>query len=288
MVKSVVLGLIFIAGCAEGAAGVEGESESEAEAESESESEAEAEAEAEAESESEPEDPCENAPSWTCLGAVKPSPAPTATEAMFASTLIDFATELVMPDVTLRVCARADVNCEAPLDETTTDSGGGFELTLPLGDSGFNGYIEVSGGGAHPSLGFLNPPVTGDFFPEAQPAITTLGVGLLEAGLEIDLRDDRAHIAVVALDCGLCLAEGVSFSSVDPDAESTQVYIDGVSLSTGKGETDASGGGGWVNVPLGAGTATVTATVAADDSVIGFETILLRAGTITFTSIVPE
>lgn len=285
---------VVLLGCASSRAGTgtEAESESEAEAEAESESESEAEAESESESESESEEPCADAPDWSCVGNVKPLlPLESSGTALYATTLLDIATLAAMADVTIKACARTDMNCTAPLDETITNMDGGFDLTLPLeaATTGFDGYLELTGGEAYPTLAFFNPPVRADFTPVNVLGITEANFDLFALASFVTLDPERGHMGGLVFECGNCVAAGASLASEDADEASTRVYINDQFVPVqGALETYSNGAGGWFNVPAESGMATMSATLVDTGDLIGSETVLVRAGYFSFTTFVPE
>ena len=65
----------------------------------------------------------------------------------------------VVDGVTLRGCAKTDDMCASPLDTQTSDANGIAKMHVPLGTTGFDGYVDFAGGGVEPLLNYFNPPV---------------------------------------------------------------------------------------------------------------------------------
>ena len=100
---------------------------------------------------------------WSCLGSHMEWPEATSDTVRYAGRIVDFMTLVPLPDVYTRVCAFEDFNCDHPLDENYSDADGVFSVMVPThtistGNHGFDGYLEMSGGGIFPTLTFPNPP----------------------------------------------------------------------------------------------------------------------------------
>ena len=80
-------------------------------------------------------------------------------------------------------------------------------------------------------------------------------------------------------------AEGVHIWSADSDANTRAFYVIQKIPTATATVTDASGQGGFIN--LRAGSASISGTLS-DGTKIGTVTILVRAGTITYTNMLPS
>jgi hypothetical protein len=85
-------------------------------------------------------------------------------------------------------------------------------------------------------------------------------------------------------DCLHTPADGISFTSAEADSKALPFYlIKGVPSSKATA-TDTSGYGGIIN--LLPGTATLTGKLSSGES-LGIESMLMRADTITYTTLLP-
>jgi 5-hydroxyisourate hydrolase-like protein (transthyretin family) len=218
---------------------------------------------------------------WTCLGAPDAAPQTEAGTLNLSLTIQDFQTGAPAAGVTVKVCAREDALCEAPQSEGETDANGEVALTAERGESGFRGYLEVTGGGRAASHTYFSEPLaeSGDY-PVLAISESTLGLftGLL--GVEQD--PARAAVAARVTDCSGRLAPGIVLGASTADDASQVGYLKGALPDPAATETDRAGLGGIFNLPPGA--ATVTGTRADGALAVEVE-VTLRAG---FLSVLTE
>jgi hypothetical protein len=113
-----------------------------------------------------------------------------------------------------------------------------------------------------------------------EPSLETLA---LVAGGELD--KTRGHTFLGAYDCLHRPAEGVSFHSENADAQTIVFYVIKKIPSIKDTFTDSSGHGGIINLPPG--TLTISGEIAGGKP-IGTESLFVRAGQITYTSVLPS
>jgi hypothetical protein len=193
-----------------------------------------------------------------------------------------------IPGATVKVCALTDLECATPSFQAQSAAADGHvDLELPMTPGvGFEGFLDVSGGGVHGTMYFPRPPVA-EATPDARnilvftDSLFNLFVGL--AGATAD--PTRGNIALVATDCSLNGAAGVRLTASTADAMSTQNYtVNGFPSSTAT-TTDASGAGGFINLPVG--PVVMTAERASPAAFIGSLTFPIRANTITSSQLPP-
>jgi hypothetical protein len=226
---------------------------------------------------------CEPDPTWACLGGVD---WPTPTDVRKATVTIkvrDLITEEPMVGVTGRLCRKLDLTCSDPVtSDLAADQNGNLVVIV---DVGFDGYVEMRAKDKMPGLYFFYPPVDGDrevsFVPLLNPAV--LGQFAQLNGKQ--LVADRGHVLIGAYDCQKHPAEGLRFATTDGDGETTPFYVLEKLPKVTATETDRSGRGGFIN--LRPGTVTVSADLV-DGRHVGSASVLVRSGTITYTSLVPS
>jgi hypothetical protein len=232
---------------------------------------------------------CDFGEQYACHGAYELQ-APAHESITFNEFLFSITGDPLV-GVTVRACVRQDLDCAQPVAEAVTDNLGGIVLDLPVTGVGWNGYWTYDGGGVYPAIRYGSLPIVRDllragFFP--------LQVGdwdsiALEAGLED--RPDRGHLMLIAKDCLDVPSSGVSFEiegGGDPDA--TQYYfVDGLPVleatETRGGPDLYNGLGGWINVVPG--TMLVRSRVAATGEEIDSQTVVVRAGRLTYVNLSP-
>jgi hypothetical protein len=231
---------------------------------------------------------CTSATAWSCLDEnptfLKP---PSADPITFGMSIVEFVTEKPYEGLTVKACSQSDLDCGAPLATATTDANGRFEMTVPSGPSGFNGYIDLSGQSIFPALYYFLPPliVGGDRGRLRLPAADTITLLVKAIGVELD--PTRGHLALVPWDCTLSPAPGVSLSIDTADAMTTTYYFRQGAPSHAATETDVAPAlGGAVNLP--ARLALVRATVTSRDQPSAEVNFNIRAGTLTASSLPPS
>lgn len=227
---------------------------------------------------------CLDAPSAPLL----PSSA-TATVRFQACDFIANCT-LPVSGLHARVCDKLDVGCLSPREANIQDKGGLVEFTVPTGPRGFDGYLEVSptlaacydrkvfGDAAaaglicqlapdcdpaaptdacnvpiyFPVLWFFNPPVVADvetpiplqLYPSASlPLVLNAAGGTIAPG--------TGSVFMTVVDCDGKPASGVSLQIAEHGDVADALYFDSGVLSNTATETDASGIGGFIQIPPG-------------------------------------
>ncbi len=141
---------------------------------------------------------------WSCLGSVIRRDPMDAT-ALFTGQLLDTVTQSPIEGVAYRVCALTDTVCASPIIEGTTNAAGTATGTLPLGTTGFNGFVEMTAEGYPDHIAFFNPPIVADTpagFPTTLFLTSDGAVSLIEAMTRVDADPTRAQLMAVMLDCG--------------------------------------------------------------------------------------
>ncbi len=191
-------------------------------------------------------------------------------------------------DAAIRLCSAWDIACSSPVEsrrlsmaELQRDSA----LTFAL-PQGFEGYAELQAPGHVPLLYFLQPP----FGEEAQLPVATLmtrgGVDRFAQALQVDLSPERGSALLVARDCVGQGSSGLRYEVSEADARAVRFYLAGGVPTTGAIQTDASGRGGFVNLPAGAFF--VTASFAEAVPAVVKQGIFIRPGWISYARLTPR
>jgi hypothetical protein len=161
---------------------------------------------------------------FSCQGNVE-RPVPDQEMAEYEGLLVDYLTEQPVETVTVVACAADDYDCENPVGSATTDVDGIFVLALPLGENGFDGYLQVDDDLYVPSMGFFNPPLTEDTVePRLARLITTTAWETLAGAVDVTLDETRGHIAAVGFDCNPNPAAEISFLASTRCPQHTHLY----------------------------------------------------------------
>jgi hypothetical protein len=223
---------------------------------------------------------------WSCIGKVMPPGKPMKATAVAKRVYKDFLNQKPIAGLTVKLCAKTDVDCKTPLDTKMTDANGAVTLMMPLGTDGFDGYEDVSG----PGLAWLTfgPGlfVNDSDFEELILSKSQLNLMATLASQSYDAT--RASMALAVGDCapfGKNSLAGVTFEVMPFDAKAKLAYVVGGLPDKNATETDASGFAGVLNVPLGAGT--VTAKVKATGATIGTRSVFMRPDTCTSVFVQP-
>jgi len=113
---------------------------------------------------------------WSCVGSVV-WPAPTEPELTVEFTVTQSLSTVPVAGMTLRACERDDADCASPVFEGTSMNDGVVAGTLPLGTTGWTGYLDITGPGFVPMLIFTGRPVV---TPEDTPLASVVGDGTFE------------------------------------------------------------------------------------------------------------
>jgi len=246
---------------------------------------------------------CQSGGNWACLDGSVLWPKPrTLGPLTFSVTVADLQTEKPYAHAHVRACAKIDVECSSPLDESDTDATGLVSLTVPTG-SGFEGYLEITGGDngngkdnmpspIYPAMWYPVPPVIAQGWRGRIQFISQADLPLLALFTTVDIDPTRGHFAANAVDCNFTIAGGVSFSadSIEADpgdkAIKTFYFVGGLPNIHAAATEPGTGIGGFVNLPAHGTVVTATATTA-DNKKLGSLSINIRAGWFTTTSFPP-
>jgi hypothetical protein len=226
---------------------------------------------------------CAPSKDWGCVVAdaeVVPVASRPATSFALTLPVTDMLTGAPVPGVTARVCHLRDLDCNAPLGaDIISDKDGLLALTLA---GNFDGYVQIQGKERVTGL-YFPPPLTRDRADTAvalAKAVDLLPFGQLVGGFEAD----RGTVMVQVVDCAGIPAEGVSFESNDADSRASAWYSEN-SLPVGTKATDVTGFGGYFNMP--SGIASIRATVAGGEHVVGTVGLVIRPGALSYGRFVP-
>jgi hypothetical protein len=203
--------------------------------------------------------------------------------------LIELLNQTPVAGATAKVCGLDDPQCDAPLSTGTTDGSGLVTLTFAAAAEGLDGYVEFSGTDIVTTLGFYrysdNAVVytTPGAFPSIVLGKTTLIALAAFANVEID--PTRGSIIFSTADCETAAAAGVTAEVESADAGTIAAYVEGGMPNTELTATTADGQGGLLNVPPGA--TRVHAYWEASGDEIGVQDVIVRAGAITTTVLLP-
>jgi hypothetical protein len=232
-------------------------------------------------------------PDWSCLGKVAWSSG-NQPQIAIAMSFFNFVNQVpVTTDFLVRPCSKMDILCANPLGPAIAPDGNGLAtITVP---SSFDGYAEIvsattgndTGASTYvPSLVFFNPPpikdsnnsMTAMFLPEALAALAESNNNVIDPTL--------GNLFSGAIDCKGNLSEGVSFET-DRTVAATRrfYYVDGLP-NFGAVATDASGYGGFINLPNG--TIQIYAKLKATGQTIGTVSVFIRAGHISQVDLAPS
>jgi hypothetical protein len=223
----------------------------------------------------------------SCIGSAKAQPTPPPGNVKITMSFFDEVSNTKqLAGVTVRACSKLDVTCASPLPNSTatSDAQGNATFTLP---AGFDGYLEINGSSTMSALWYFSPfPVTDG----------TYNVGLLSpndfqliaqtSGATIDA--NAGHSFNLALDCTAkygTFTAGMSFDADKKTSGTRPFYVINGLPSTTATATDASGIGGFANLPPG--VVTVTATLQSTGARSGSASVLIRTGVITYSPIAP-
>lgn len=199
--------------------------------------------------------------------------------------VIDVMTSAPPADLSIRACAKLDVQCATPLQATfSTDAQGRVVATV---NAGFDGYLELTSPTITPALFFVVRPVWEDtVVPTPLPVVSPQGFeGIAQAiGTSLDLAT-MGHTYALVSDCLDAPAEGVRLE-IDKETASTARYymINQVPVGTAPA-TDSSGSGGFLN--LAPGFTKITGYVSSTGARVGEAGFVVRAGAVSYPRVLP-
>jgi hypothetical protein len=265
---------------------------------------------------------CLQAPS-----AAAPPAADKATIQVQACNFVSTNCSAPVTGLSASLCDKKDVNCANPIRTGIRDSGGLISVDVltggPLG-TGFDGFLKITpptelctnemvfGPAAAllcgfmptcnpstpddscivptfaPSLLFFNPPVRSDATaPIALPMVPTVAFPMLASAAGASLDPTKGNIFITAKDCDGNPAAGVAFKLAQYQGVATELYVENGVVSNTVGQTDQSGIGGFIGVPIG--FAEVSGILATNPATqIGNIGVQLAPFTITYSALVPS
>jgi hypothetical protein len=241
---------------------------------------------------------CAPGQSWSCLDGPIAWPKPaTVGNLSFSVTFVNFFSEQPFVGATVKACSKLDFTCASPLDSHVTDATGLVTLSIPSGLSGFDGYLDVTGGKAggtgasvFPAIWYPVPFVVADGWRGRTLLLASDEVLSITAATNTSPDPTRGHIVVNAVDCAFGPAAGVTFSVDASDSKTVGFYLVGGVPATSAGATDQSGIAAFVNLPTTAPARlmVVSATAgAASSKSMGSMSFIVRPGTMTTPSSFP-
>jgi hypothetical protein len=225
---------------------------------------------------------CQPDSRWSCLDD---TPTPSTAVGPFAVVMqtTDLLTQQPRANVKADLCNKVDVECSTPLYTATSDATGFLTMQVP---SAFSGYVLLQAPDLLPGLYFFNPPIDRD--QEIPPILmpTPLANNLLVGQIGGTQGPNHGNALITAHDCQGTFADGVTFVTADGDAMTKTFYSSRGLPSASATATDSDGYGGMINLPSGA--VTVTGSLSANGRTVGTISLLVRAGGISYSRIVPR
>ena len=221
---------------------------------------------------------------WSCLGDVH-HPVSSERKVSLSIPLVDVITTRPPQGLQARFCPKLDVECDIALPGRYYLQPDGA-LVIDV-EAGFDGYVELSAPDTTPALFFVTEPVWHDtVIRSVLPLVSPEGfAGIAQnLGTELDL-EQCGHVYALASDCDGVPAEGVRFELEGMTPDVTPYYmINNVPVASAE-QTDASGSGGFLNIP--AGFTRVTGFVASSDAEIGEAGFIVRPGAVSYPLVLP-
>lgn len=219
---------------------------------------------------------------WSCIGTRTPEPMVArdntgAARLVQSVQLLSLVMGTVPPGTVVRACAQRDLSCATPLTAALPVDAQGW-VDMPLYD-GFDGYLEVTSPSTIPMILFYQEPLRGASRTDEEP------VGQVEVPVLTQLttaigtpQDPNLGLLVLrAFDCKGDPAPGVRFTVDKPAVP----YYFVAGLPSGQvTETEVSGLGGFINVPIGIAVVDATLTSGEADFTQP-RTLIMRPGWMT-------
>jgi hypothetical protein len=224
---------------------------------------------------------------WSCVSEAAGNPVmnPNAAPLDLPIQVRDYITGIVPTELRIRACFRADVACSQPAtDWLEPDETGLF--TLPLSE-GFSGYLEITARDEIPALYVLPAPLT----PELVQTLQSVAIALLPPDAllafgqvsQLELDPGAGILSINTFDCTGPAAPGVR---LELNAAAVPFsFIDGLPVAFEDTTTD-DGTAGFANVVPG--LAVVKGFRAASMDLVGVETVLVRAGWVSISNLMPQ
>jgi hypothetical protein len=226
-------------------------------------------------------------PQWGCLGNVPEGPArePDVPVRYLARFQVSPGARPLV-DMPVNICGLTDTACVAPLpgSPVLTDSTGLADITL---FSGFQGFLQLGaydGGPADlmPAVYYLLP-VPDKAAPPVEARmvvlVTNSTLSLLAASVEKEIKPELGHIFFATADCQGNPAANVALRADTVTASTVAFYSDSAGTpSLTQAKTSSIGAGGFINLPLGP----ISITVSRDTGQqVSRRNVLVKAGTVT-------
>jgi hypothetical protein len=230
---------------------------------------------------------CDVKPEWSCLNGagqtdsaeLLPGSSQGVDIQLAAVDLVDQAPVSALP---ASLCRKLDLSCDTPIQRLLSDSNGVYSLTL---DADFDGYLQLEGPQVVPTLYFFSAlPNTGGRLPTLTLMKPTM-LDALMAEMDATLASERGVAILTAQDCMGSFSAGVAYETANADPETIEFYATDGLPSLHATSTDASGFGGFLNLP--AGPVSVTGRLAESTLPLASVSVLVRSGFITYGHIVP-
>ena len=229
--------------------------------------------------------PCQD---MSCLGSVTAA-MPTATTYKVTVAPADYQSGKPLLMATVKQCKRVDPDCLMPVDTQTVDAMGKVTFAaVATSPKGLDDYFEITAPMYEPTILFdvaTSSLDDADGMTLAPLIITTATFKLLTGVIGATSDPTRGHITFLALACKGNRAAGVSVTADTADAMTTRTYIAGALPSKTAMETDASGSGAFINVPVG--PVALTGTLVSSAKLLGTNAVFVRAGFITAANVIP-
>lgn len=224
---------------------------------------------------------CQPDPTWSCLDNPTQDVAPTSTVEV-KMTASDLLSAKPVAGIHLTLCAKLDADCVYPISDYQSDQNGLIDIQMP---ATFDGYLQTEGDNVYPTL-FFPPKTEKQSAPTSLPIVPAAFFAGMFNQIGTSVSSDRTVIMTTALDCQGQPASGMVLSSPQADGATVTYFLQGGLPSRSAPTTDASGAGGFVNIPTG--SAVVTSTIAAKDRVAGTVAVQTRPGHLTMVLVVPN
>jgi hypothetical protein len=224
---------------------------------------------------------------WSCVSdeAGNPVMNPNGPPLDFPVEVRDYVTGATPANLRVRACFRPDLACARPATDWFTPDQNGM-VTLPLTE-GFSGYFEITGDDEIPTLYVLPAALT----PELVNALQAVTVSLLpldvllKFGEAFQLELDPAT-GVLSMNTFDCAAPSVPSVRLELNAAAVPFsFIDGLPVAFEDTTTD-DGAAGFANVLPG--LVVVKGFRAGTAELIGLETVLVRAGWVSVSNLMPQ
>jgi hypothetical protein len=224
-------------------------------------------------------------PEWSCINNPPPQSAPTGSTFKVKTRATNIANSaLGVKQAQVRVCGGTDPGCSAPLfAPVIADDQGNVEFTV---GANFAGYAEFSAEGYMSTLYFFSPPVRQDLNITSVQMAPPGVAGALTSLLQVELIPGRGLMLINVFNCNGLAAQGITFRSPTAVSDTVTFYADGSFPVKDLVETQASGYGGFVNMPVS--SAQLYAHLAATGQQLLKSVALVRADTLTIARMIHD